>query len=372
MTIDVSSTRLDALTGLRFIAAAMILVHHAVLLGIPVPNYALDHGVSFFFVLSGFILTYKYPRLKTSTEICQFFIARVARIWPAHLFALLFAVTLLQQPVLHMPFLATMFLVQGWIPSWPWYSSYNGPSWSVSTEMFLYLAFPALILGWERSWWWKWLLSALLVSGLIALSAWLHLPQISTSDEPTLHGLLYINPLARLFEFMAGMVACSAFRLLQPLGRQLSGTMFTALEIAAVVITGYSIANNLVLMSFARFFPTAGPAPFEWLAHAGDVAILPFVVVIFAFGAGGLSRGLASRPLLTLGEMSYSIYLLHAAVFVTYHLHTSKDATYPDYIGWIVCVALTLALSAVSWVLVENPCRSAIKRLFLRPRLNRA
>jgi peptidoglycan/LPS O-acetylase OafA/YrhL len=138
------------------------------------------------------------------------------------------------------------------------------------------------------------------------------LPQLSQSDEPTLRSLLYISPLARLFEFVTGLVTCSAFRLLQPLGKRLSRSTFTALEIAVVVIIGYSVANNLVFWTFAGFFPAAGPAPLEWLAHAAEVVILPFVVLVFAFGAGLLSERLTGRPMLALGEMSYSTYLLHS------------------------------------------------------------
>src|ERR1700685_744339 len=65
------------LTSLRFVAAAMIVVHHGITVNEFTPSpLALDQGVSFFFVLSGFILTYSYPRLESWAEVRRFWIFR--------------------------------------------------------------------------------------------------------------------------------------------------------------------------------------------------------------------------------------------------------------------------------------------------------
>src|SRR6185295_2799818 len=186
--------KLNALTGLRIVAAGMIVAHHAGVLQIPVPNYALGDGVSFFFVLSGFIISYAYPKLDSKNEIFKFLAARIARIWPAHFVALLLIVGLFQMP-LDRTFVANALLLHGWVPSRPWYFSYNAPSWSISTELFFYISFPVLIFHWDKTWWWKWIGSVILVIALIWLGEALHLPAMSQNDEPSLHGLLYINPL---------------------------------------------------------------------------------------------------------------------------------------------------------------------------------
>src|SRR5512135_575734 len=82
--------KLDALTSLRFIAAATIVLHHSKgnfgFSETAFSNFSLDHGVSFFFVLSGFILAYVYPKLNGPGHAGRFLLARFARIWPAHLF----------------------------------------------------------------------------------------------------------------------------------------------------------------------------------------------------------------------------------------------------------------------------------------------
>jgi peptidoglycan/LPS O-acetylase OafA/YrhL len=81
-----TKARLDQLTSLRFFAAYLIILYHSVgLFGIERIGVNLGQGVSFFFVLSGFILTYVYPRLDSWTDIRQFWRARFARIWPAYI-----------------------------------------------------------------------------------------------------------------------------------------------------------------------------------------------------------------------------------------------------------------------------------------------
>src|SRR5260221_11975920 len=103
--------KLNALTGLRFVAAAMILVHHAASFGIQLPALAFDHGVSFFFVLSGFVLAYVHPSIGSAYELRAFLWNRVVRIWPAHL-VMLFAVTILLNLPITWTFPLNFFLLQ--------------------------------------------------------------------------------------------------------------------------------------------------------------------------------------------------------------------------------------------------------------------
>ena len=76
--VDAAAPRIESLTPLRFFAAVLIVLHHGR------EQFAIGQGVSFFFVLSGFILAYAYPRLEGHREVLTFLRARIARIWPAH------------------------------------------------------------------------------------------------------------------------------------------------------------------------------------------------------------------------------------------------------------------------------------------------
>ncbi|HDL8028536.1 TPA: acyltransferase, partial [Yersinia enterocolitica] len=92
-----SVTKLDALTTLRFFAAAMIVIGHVHplfgSLGIT-DNFVLSQGVSFFFILSGFILAYNYRTFQDNKSVKRFLVARFARIWPLHIATLTIWITL--------------------------------------------------------------------------------------------------------------------------------------------------------------------------------------------------------------------------------------------------------------------------------------
>jgi peptidoglycan/LPS O-acetylase OafA/YrhL len=105
----------ELIPSCRFVAAAMVVAHHARGFQIPMPHWALDHGVSFFFVLSGFILSHRYPKLETASAISHFYLLRIARIWPAHVTTLLLAMALLQLPI-KPSLIPNALLLQSWIP----------------------------------------------------------------------------------------------------------------------------------------------------------------------------------------------------------------------------------------------------------------
>lgn len=198
---SLTSIKLDQLTSLRFFAAAMIVIHHSAGLfgfGTPPTPFILGQGVSFFFVLSGFILAYVYPKLSTFSEVRRFLYARFARIWPAHVVTFLLAFWLLSHKWNTEIALANLTLVHAWIPQQSYFFSYNAPSWSISAEFFFYLVFPVLIYRWERNWLIKILLSAGILLALIVYSMLTHLPSHGST-------LLYINPVSRIFEFIFGI-----------------------------------------------------------------------------------------------------------------------------------------------------------------------
>ena len=67
-----------------------------------------------------------------------------------------------------------------------------------------------------------------------------------------------------------------------------------------------------------------------------------------------------------LGELSYSVYLVHATVFSYYAQHLMASGNASDYAGLAVCVAISLGLAFLIWRLVETPARSMVKRLASR------
>lgn len=144
--------KLDTLTSLRFVAAVMIVVGHGYAYfhypDFPL-HFPLNQGVSFFFVLSGFVLAYAYPELPSVKHVTRFIWARFARIWPAHIASIVLMLCLVPPTLWYVPpshpllySIANVLMVQAWIPFQESYLGLNGVSWSISTEFFFICVSP--------------------------------------------------------------------------------------------------------------------------------------------------------------------------------------------------------------------------------------
>jgi peptidoglycan/LPS O-acetylase OafA/YrhL len=349
--------RLEALTGLRFFAASAIVAHHLRgHFGLPLfSEQQLAQGVSVFFVLSGFVLTYVYPRLVTWAELRKFWRARFARVWPAHITALLLflaVATLVPLPSYAglSPLLANIALIHGWIPEARYFFSYNAVSWSISTEIGFYLLFPLLIRGLPDTWWWKLALTLGLAWGMVAACDLLHLPQFPGEGVISL-GLLMPNPLSRLFEFTLGM--CAALFWTAHFSRiHLSYVVATVLEIMALGL----LIENVTIGRLLLPHDLSWPAQF-WIFLSFSSSIpAALLLVLLASGQGLLSRILSVTPIVVLGEISYSIYLTHFILLYAFVTLGDSPAILPFYVGSV------LAVSAIIWFAIERPARAFITR----------
>ncbi|MGN6369630.1 MAG: acyltransferase family protein [Phycisphaerae bacterium] len=367
-----SAPKLHALTTLRFFAAAMIVFHHSAdLWGFPHTvggRFNLSLAVSFFFELSGFILTYVYPSFESLEQRARFLLARFARIWPAHLAAFALLWLLLQSPnqfptrYASAPLaLLNLSLLHGWIPVWNVFFSFNPVSWTISTEFFFYLAFLFLNKNWNNSWYWKLPLTGALAIAAILATQLLHLPE-GSAEHPwavSSTGLLYINPIARLFEFTLGMCIAIPFR--KTAGRvRLSKFAGTALELAALalVIANMYFVNNIISLA-AQLFPNS-PVPI-WIS-VGPCCSLSFMLLIYvmALHAGYLSKILSTPLGVLLGEISYSVYLTHYVLLSFYRIHENAFANWPNWQAYALFWLIVLLTSWFVWAAIERPLRTWI------------
>ncbi len=195
--------QLRPLTSIRFLFALLVVVFHGqdTLKQGGFDNWpvvvraVISHGyigVSFFFVLSGFILAYAYRRKLNDGGggSVDFWCARFARIYPAYLAAFIVFLpiavysTLISNdfPAAYITALLQITLLQSWIP----YAAlqWNGPAWSLSVEALFYAMFPLLFLK-ARSMSTKKLLGiagfSYLVSQIDALMGWRYGPSLATA-----------------------------------------------------------------------------------------------------------------------------------------------------------------------------------------------
>jgi peptidoglycan/LPS O-acetylase OafA/YrhL len=371
-------TKLNALTSLRFVAAAAVVaLHCSNRFGLPADMTAdnrapLYLGVSFFFVLSGFVLTYVYPELRTASDRGRFLLARFARIWPGHALAFVLVLVVAGQTPADLyragelgPWLAGLALVHSWVPLTAFYTAGNIPAWSVSTEFGFYLLFPLLIHRFDRTWHWKLLGCVLLAAGLVAVCQVRDLPHTAASG-PTANGLLYVSPLARVFEFCLGMCAARLWAWLCPrvtLGR----TRGTLLELAAVALV---VANGYFLPDILAGVRRTGvrPAVVVWFTHGCVCLSFAALVVVAALERGWVTRFLALPSFVLLGDISYAVYLLHWPLLGYLWVHERAFALYPNWAVGLGFAVVLLGLSHLTWVLVETPARKFLVGLWPAPK----
>lgn len=348
---------LNALTSFRFIAALLVFAWHTHIWGSVLDKYQFGYiGVGFFYILSGFILTYVYF-FKLSKggmkNVRKFYVARIAKIYPTHILTLVASLPIFigsiqmlfpEHTKRHfLEFLGiNVLLIQSYFPSSLIHFSFNQVAWSISVEIFFYAIFPVLIYlaGLYMR---KFTVRHLI---LLILLLWLTLLIIVTPMHSEIDSwLLYVFPVARLPEFIVGILLGLIFIKQEQAqaGHALLKKHGTIFEIAVILAL-------LIAIGFSPYIPQS-------LRYA--VWLIPFwamIVFIFSHQYGHLSRILSNKRLVYLGEISFSFYMIHQLV-IRYinNLIVSKP------IATVVSLLLAIMLSAAVYRYYEEPLRIKIK-----------
>jgi peptidoglycan/LPS O-acetylase OafA/YrhL len=372
---------LTTLTPLRGIAAVIVVFFHSNLMFMPFMPINKPHvitagwlWVDFFFVLSGFIISYVYGNdFKVSVSTAgywKYIKARFARVYPLHFVTMIWCLTCALIIIHHAngihPFFWDMLNPFTAIPSLLLVQSLglyisaplNTPSWSLSTEWWMYMIFPLLVPYFQRIKLPGKIFTLFGIAGLFLLVKY----YLGPVNLPFPGGSPSLNVVADfgIFRCMAGFL----------------------LGMFLYTIHQECIAINFFRQSwvFGVFFIGAIVAMHMGAEDILIVAFFPFIILSAAYNTSAVKKMLDIPFLQRLGDWSFSIYMVHVPIIYLFWIYQTihdpfKWANFPpditvqpDYVTglWMcmVVVALTLLLASITYQYIEVPARSYLNKRF--------
>lgn len=351
---------LPALSGLRAFAALNIVFFH-----FSNPKWfgpfapIIDNGytsVSFFLLMSGFILAYNYSDRAQSGQLKAktFWIARLSRLYPIYIFALLLSLGMLMDEWhvrTHEQFFVgltlTPLLLQGWSPNLATF--WNTPAWTMSTEAFFYLIFP-LVIRWKRPKQLLWLVLTLLglwAAGMVlpGLYMWLHPDGVLHPDRYTdgfwIRALKFTPP-PHIPSFLFGIVLADVDA---RIGRDARRRLLLGL---------LGVGGLYAVLYFGDHMPFP-------MMHDGLLMPLFGLAILGLAGRNLIASFFGFAPFLALGQASYCLYILHFNLWNLIHdsgvLKATGLARFDPWLSY----ALLIAFAIAAMLLIERPAQRWIR-----------
>lgn len=300
--------RFSEIDSLRGLAATMVAIFHFdIYNSLTSQNIVMQSWlfVDFFFVLSGFIISYNYKNsFLNKNDFKRFIILRIGRLFPLHLFMLLLFIVL----EIGFSYVKKMGFLSGYavfsegkmlvgllyefsmMHALPFSidTSWNPPSWSISVELYVYLIFSVVVIFFGKK------LNALVKLFLIALSFYL------------------------IFQSELGIESSHDFALARCIYGFFVGVFLSDLY---DFFTGKENIFNYIFINIIELSFFLGMLSYLYFASTKNIQLFaPFVfalfVIPFLYGKGWVSQIFRMRFFQFLGELSYSIYMVHIFVFL--------------------------------------------------------
>jgi peptidoglycan/LPS O-acetylase OafA/YrhL len=354
---------ISSLTSLRFFAISIVVLHHfRELIGWGPAGGWGAIGVTFFFILSGFVITISNCNIKNIFDAKIFLIKRLIRIYPLYIITFIISYFLIQK--LHLKIdasflsaMANIFLIQSWIKSPDVHFSFNSLGWAVSTLFFFYLAFSIIQLNFRKN------VLIFSVACLFSLCLSVYYLNVTSVGPLENHWLLHMFPLNRLFVFILGVFLAHFYMLVTCYVNNLPRGLFSFFEILCLVL----IFDALFLSNFSAFIyaniPNISGLKASIARQMLDVYfITPFIcsffIFIFSFEMGFFSKILSKKFFIFFGEVSFPIYLIHQIVF----RYFSRVGEFSVSVTIVMAVAFVILFSVFYHVFVDKYLTSYLKK----------
>ena len=343
--MSASHGKIPILDAMRFVASlTVMLVHYELIMGhFVLYGTASTSALSWFFVLSGFILSYTYPTLQGSAPYKRYYLHRIIRIFPVYWLAVI--VSSLFVSIAYLNFGEAFFAEV----NRPFVLRYDLPEpldvsfWTmlillreINTKIRVAFAFVGFYL-----------LQFLLIQ--------INLPDAEQYSLLNLNIPVYTNPLIRGIEFILGMLVYKAF-VLYPHRDNIEDkqTRWIAVSIAVVgYVASVYLAHNYAPYQYSMYFATVPSVCFlvfalsrmNWHANAG-----------------------ATRVCVLLGGLSYILYCFHWPLMEMLQLFNVLPDSLPFPINLALAVAIVVGVSYFVYRVIETPIRKALYRSFEIPK----
>jgi peptidoglycan/LPS O-acetylase OafA/YrhL len=359
VTRPAKKPQLPALSGLRAFAALNIVFYH-----FSNPKWfgpfapIVDNGytsVSFFLLMSGFILAYNYSDRAQSgkLKVGHFWTARFSRLYPVYIVGLLVSTGMLMaewQVRTHGEFALgvalTPLLLQGWIPKLATF--WNTPAWTMCTEAFFYLIFPVVVC-WKRPQRWRSLL------GLLALlwAAGMFLPTLYTVLQPDgpnpnrytdsfwMRALKFTPP-PHVPAFLFGIV-------LADIDARISRGSRWRLLLGVL-----GVAALYAILYYGDHMPFA-------MMHDGLLMPLFGLAILGLAGHNLIARFFGFWPFVAVGQASYCLYILHFNLWELIHKSGVLEATHLISFDPWISYALLIGGALLTMKFIEKPAQRWIR-----------
>jgi peptidoglycan/LPS O-acetylase OafA/YrhL len=317
-------------------------------------------AVPLFFCLSGFVMLWTW-HWGTNNE--AFLVRRLAKIYPMVLFTLLISLAaywLIRNPLAGYAggkdsIVYNILLIQSWFSNNPNIrQSWNGVTWSLSCEAFFYLCSPLLLPLIERM---KARLCLVLVVGIFLLKVAL---QVIFGPNGA-NDFFYFSPAVRILEYIQGAMVC---RLI------IHGHRFPIRSTLVMFLAGVA----LPLFVFSILDPSRNTG-------IAGLVVNPGFLVLIAVASGrdidgkkaATTRFISSRAFVWFGDVSYSLYMMHALVlgafvfvanWVFRHAHFTITTPMQGEVLSLVYLVLAVIAAATTFYVIEKPAQTMILKLF--------
>lgn len=317
--------------------------HYAYYSGLANFAAAGTYAVYVFFVLSGFTLFYAYSeKLASSADFTSFFLARALRIMP--LYAAVVTYQLLSAPISMdriNQYLLNITLLFGF--SNPGETSMTPGGWSIGIEAVFYFLFPFIFL----------FRNVKAMAALAAASFALHFVYVhtihTTPSDKSLWGS-YTQAITFLCYFVAGVLGAVIFNKLP----KFRGSIFVSLGLLLTILA----------------LPSAvGWSRADIIAGWPSVIMIALSISVVLMGARAEIDGAAAAVAEFLGDISYSLYLIHLIVFIELAPYLSEHGK-PALLA--VSAVVSLILSKILFTYFEDPIRRIRSKRRNRPHQSEA